>query len=258
MEKTMKISRVIGIGALVFAVASPAAFGQGKAQGKGRGTAKGRPQAAAKQQQKQNRRAGKDAREQIRFYGLDRNNDGIITRAEWSGNDQSFREHDTNVDGILSGAEVRPGGEATVGNLDRSVARFNSVDRNGDGRIGHEEWTGNAATFNAMDRNGDGLLTRDEFSTLISDRAAATSGTAAARNAARAHQSGYERGLAEGRQAGREDKNVNGGRWDFEGQRELERADSGYRADLGERADYQSGYRAGFRVGYREGFGPRR
>ena len=84
-----------------------------------------------------------------------------------------------------------------MGNLDRSVARFTSVDRNGDGRIGHEEWTGNAATFNAMDRNGDGLLTRDEFLTLISDRAAATSGTAAARKAERPHHPAKKR-MAEG------------------------------------------------------------
>ena len=65
------------------------------------------------------------------------------------------------------------------------------------------------------------------------------------------------KGLAEGRQAGREDKNVNGGKWDLDGQRELEQADSGYRPELGDRADYQSGYRAAFRLGYREGFGPR-
>jgi len=57
--------------------------------------------------------------------------------------------------------------------------------------------------------------------------------------------------------AGREDKTINGGKWDLEGQRELEQADSGYRNELGTRTDYQAGYRAGFRVGYREGFGPR-
>jgi hypothetical protein len=106
-----------------------------------------------------------------------------------------------------------------------------------------------------MDRNGDGVITREEYSAVVADR---TSGAAAPRNASRAYQAGYDKGLAEGRQAGREDKNVNGGKWDLDGQRELEQADSGYRPELGDRGDYQTGYRAAFRLGYREGFGPRR
>ena len=43
---------------------------------------------------------------QGRFHGLDRNRDGAITRAEWRGNDTSFRQHDRNRDGVISGAEV--------------------------------------------------------------------------------------------------------------------------------------------------------
>lgn len=37
------------------------------------------------------------------------NKDGVITRGEWRGNDQSFRQHDKNGDGILSGVELRTG-----------------------------------------------------------------------------------------------------------------------------------------------------
>ena len=36
---------------------------------------------------------------------LDRNSDGIISRSEWSGDEQAFRAHDWNRDGILSGDE---------------------------------------------------------------------------------------------------------------------------------------------------------
>ena len=71
-----------------------------------------------------------------------------------------------------------------------------------------------------------------------------------------AYRAGYERGMAEGRTAGGEDRTRNQG-WDLDGQRELEQADSGYREALGARADYQAGYRAAFRIGYGEGFGPR-
>ena len=42
----------------------------------------------------------------MRFRGLDTNRNGIITRREWRGNSNSFRVHDTNGDGILSGREV--------------------------------------------------------------------------------------------------------------------------------------------------------
>ena len=49
------------------------------------------------------------AQAQMRFQGMDRNNDGVITRDEWRGNDHSFRNQDWNGDGVLSGDEVRPG-----------------------------------------------------------------------------------------------------------------------------------------------------
>ena len=38
---------------------------------------------------------------------MDTNRDGVVSRAEWRGNDQSFRQHDSNRDGVLSGDEVR-------------------------------------------------------------------------------------------------------------------------------------------------------
>jgi hypothetical protein len=38
---------------------------------------------------------------------MDTDRDGVVTRAEWRGSDETFRRHDTNDDGVLSGAEVR-------------------------------------------------------------------------------------------------------------------------------------------------------
>ena len=43
---------------------------------------------------------------QGRFHGLDTNRDGVITRAEWRGNDTSFRQHDRDRDGVIRGKEV--------------------------------------------------------------------------------------------------------------------------------------------------------
>ncbi len=55
-------------------------------------------------------RDGQRQNQNMRFRGMDQNNDGMISRREWRGNDQSFRNQDRNRDGILSGSEVRPGG----------------------------------------------------------------------------------------------------------------------------------------------------
>src|SRR5688500_8440028 len=46
---------------------------------------------------------------EMRFRDMDRNNDGVVTRAEWRGTAQSFSEHDWNRDGVLSGDEMRVG-----------------------------------------------------------------------------------------------------------------------------------------------------
>jgi Ca2+-binding EF-hand superfamily protein len=242
-----------------------------------------------------------------RYQSMDDNNDGVISRSEWRGSDQSFRRHDWNNDGVLSGDELATGWQRrdsrdedrygdrdqptdwTVqefrrldGNRDGRISRqewrydddtfrrvdrnndgiisereflgeegfdqnpatrFDALDVNHDGRVSRREWTGSSETFSWLDRDNDGVLTRDEVV-----------GSASARDT-RAYRAGEERGLADGRKAGREDRAH--GHWDLDGQRELERADAGYRSDLGLREEYQAGYRDGFVRGYGEGFGPR-
>ena len=250
---------------------------------------------------------------QDRFRGLDRDGDGVITRSEWRGNDQSFRNHDRNRDGVLSGDEVRgsiaaaaapatpswPGGftdwtDARFDGLDRDrngiISRgewnvndqlFGHIDRNGDKVVSRREFLGldygAPATrsnpqdaerdgFDALDRNRDGIVTMNEWTRDVAafrrydvDRSGSLTRrelTGAPASQGDAYQSGYERGLRDGRTAGREDK-TRRNRWDLEGQRELEQADGGYTANVGRREDYQGGYRAGFRVGYEEGFNRR-
>jgi hypothetical protein len=138
------------------------------------------------------------------------------------------------------------------GHSERAV-RFDRMDRDHDGRLGRNEWDADAAAFARADLNHDGVLSRAEFLDVVRDPPAGVR-----QNTSNAYRAGYDRGLAEGRQAGKTARLANSGRWDLELQRAFQLADSGYRGDLGSRADYQSGYRAGFRVGYGEGFGPRR
>ena len=160
----------------------------------------------------------------LRFQEMDTNHDGVITRDEWRGSDQSFKVHDWNHDGVLSGDEVRIG--AWRRDAPEDNADFDSPNR----EYEFDDWTDRG--FRALDHNRDGRITLDEWHF---DRA------------------GYERGKVEGLEAGREDRETRHG-WDLEGQRELESADSGYDARVGSRAEYQAGYREGFRAAYREGF----
>lgn len=185
---------------------------------------------------------------QAEFREMDRDNNDVITRAEWRGNRPAFRRYDLNRDGMLSGDEIwvdRGRGRGRNRDLDRYQASFTELDGNRNGVITSGEWRGPVEDFQVLDLDRDGVLTQQEYG----DRRDLVNSAA--------YRAGRDRGTVDGREAGRQDKNVNGGRWDLDGQRELERADAGYLDNMGPRADYQTGYRAGFRAGYREGFGPR-
>lgn len=111
----------------------------------------------------------------MRFEGMDRNGDGVISRDEWNGSPRSFANHDWNGDGRLSGEEVRPGGQrggVEVADHDPSFrernlvwtqAGFNSLDHNRDGRITANEWHYDLETFRRVDRNRDNALNVSEF-----------------------------------------------------------------------------------------------
>jgi EF hand domain-containing protein len=93
-----------------------------------------------------------------RFRGMDRDNDGVITRSEWRGNNRSFQNQDWNKDGVLSGREVR---RNAVRVRNRNV-RVEAVDRNRDGVIARSEWMSSRSEFNRLDRNRDGFITLSE------------------------------------------------------------------------------------------------
>jgi hypothetical protein len=101
-----------------------------------------------------------------RFSGMDANNDGRITRAEWRGSPRSFQVHDWNNDGVLSGDEVwqgstRPGGTFEDEDFDRRE-QFEFLDVNNNGRIERSEWHADARSFNVLDRNNDNTLSLAE------------------------------------------------------------------------------------------------
>jgi hypothetical protein len=227
---------------------------------------------ATAQQRADQESSTRQERRQQRFRGMDQNDDGVITRAEWRGNARSFDRHDINDDGVLSGNEiwVDEADPASGGGPLEQV--FQAGDTDHDGRLSRREWASGDLTFRRVDVNGDGVVSLSEFlgegwNEAGSNEAVGTSGVSddisgeqeddgrVQRNT-RAYQSGYDRGVEDGRQAGREDKQYRN-QWDLQGQQELEQADAGYHASLGSREEYQAGYRRGFRAGYRQGFGDR-
>ena len=109
-----------------------------------------------------------------RFQALDDNKDGRITRDEWDGNERSFRNHDWNGDGVLSGNEVRPGAQRDTDladhnpnqferNLNWTRANFTSLDHNRDGRLSANEWHFDMETFRRVDANRNDSISLQEF-----------------------------------------------------------------------------------------------
>ena len=103
-----------------------------------------------------------------RLRNMDTDNDGVVTRAEWRGSAQAFRQNDRNGDGVLSGDEVRAtlaGPDTTGQTADEDVnGLFADLDVNQDRRISLDEWRGSRRSFTVRDLNGDGILTRRELS----------------------------------------------------------------------------------------------
>jgi Ca2+-binding EF-hand superfamily protein len=118
--------------------------------------------------QSQFTRSGQAA-ETMRFREMDRNNDGVVTKAEWRESEQSFRVNDWNGDGILSGDEVRPGAlrpsdqnQKNAGIRTDREASFEELDANRNNQIERHEWRDSADSFQWLDRNKDGVLNRRE------------------------------------------------------------------------------------------------
>jgi len=110
-----------------------------------------------------------------RFHGLDRNNNNVVSRAEWNGDDRSFATHDWNRDGVLSGDELLAGAtrpsasarsvapRAARPNTEPDEVLFARMDSNRDERLSRNEWTGSASDFARLDFDKDGVLSPYEF-----------------------------------------------------------------------------------------------
>lgn len=127
-----------------------------------------------------------------RFQTMDVNNDNVVSRREWRGSAESFRSHDWNNDGVLSGNEIdtgrfRQGRNAEFEDFDRAE-EFEWLDANNNNRIEETEWHASLRAFDQLDRNNDGVLSRGEFV-----RAGAQAGTVGTAGRARTIAVGGDR-----------------------------------------------------------------
>lgn len=183
------------------------------------------------------------------FSSIDTNLDGWVTRPESRMNTAEFNRFDTNSDNRISRFEFENVSSYSDNDPSSYYDRFAGVDVNHDGWLVRSEWRGSEPGFTRLDVDRDDRLSRTEYDAEVP----ATAQGATPANRSAAWRSGYDRGIQEGRAAGREDFVRRQG-YDLEGQRELEQANSGYTPQVGTLSDYQGGYREGFRNAYREGF----
>jgi hypothetical protein len=182
-----------------------------------------------------------------RFSNIDINNDGWVTRNEWHMGNADFTRLDVNRDNRISRFEFQ-NDTGAYQDTRYSPAQFNTFDANRDGWLTRPESRMAAVEFDRFDTNRDNRISRFEF-----ENVATASDPTKEEDRSPAWRTGYDRGIQEGRTAGREDFTRRQG-WDLDGQRELEQADSGYTPQVGTLSDYQAGYREGFRNAYRAGF----
>jgi len=112
------------------------------------------------------RRGGRVDSDQVGFADpfaiMDRNNDGLVTLAEWNGDRLSFRRMDRNGDGMVSRAEYNNEPVVTSTN-GTAMERFRVLDRNRDGLLSRREAGMSSVEFSRADYDRNGTLSIKEY-----------------------------------------------------------------------------------------------
>jgi Ca2+-binding EF-hand superfamily protein len=100
-----------------------------------------------------------------RVRAMDKDGDGKVSKDEFTGPPQAFDRLDANQDGFVTMQEasrmMRPGGvRPGAGPMGEGLR---AMDKNKDGKISRDEFTGPPPLFDRLDRNSDGFISADEL-----------------------------------------------------------------------------------------------
>jgi Ca2+-binding EF-hand superfamily protein len=103
-----------------------------------------------------------------RFRAMDKNGDGKLSREELAGPPQFFDRLDADKDGFITPQEVTRaavpnGGNPAGAGRGAFADRLRAMDKDGDGKISKDEFSGRAEVFDRLDANSDGFVTPDEL-----------------------------------------------------------------------------------------------
>jgi len=99
-----------------------------------------------------------------RVLGMDKDRDGKVSRDEFTGPPANFDRLDANKDGFITRNELPGAAAAGVGAPDRAMLRerLQAMDKDGDGKVSKDEFTGEPALFDRLDTNKDGVISRED------------------------------------------------------------------------------------------------
>ena len=118
------------------------------------------------------------------FKAMDANHDGKLSETEFKGTRPLFAAIDTNHDGFVTRAEAAKTFEDHV-HVAMVVAGLKAMDKNKDGKLTPEEFTGSIAQFLKLDVDKDGVITKGDVTKVLTTGIVAKAKTPAAAPAIR-------------------------------------------------------------------------